>query len=95
MRQELMQAVRMLCGFALLCAVLEMLLPEGTMKRYAHFACALSAPPSARSFSGATQRHTMSCPGMPKLSSSLMFCGPCGWPHRAIPCETHQSEMGL
>ena len=26
---------------ALLCAVLEMLLPEGTMKRYAHFACAL------------------------------------------------------
>ena len=34
MRQELMQAVRMLCG-------LEMLLPEGTMKRYAHFACAL------------------------------------------------------
>ena len=31
----------MLCGFALLCAVLEMLLPEGTMKRYAHFACAL------------------------------------------------------
>ena len=32
MRQELMQAVRMLCGFVLLCAVLEMLLPEGTMK---------------------------------------------------------------
>ena len=41
MRQELMQAVRMLCGFTLLCAVLEMLLPEGTMRRYARFACSL------------------------------------------------------
>ena len=41
MRQELVQAVRLLCGFSLLYAMSEMLLPEGTMKRYAHFACAL------------------------------------------------------